>query len=143
MAHVARRGELVDVLAHPVVVAWQEGAVVAVLSYDIARTDCEILTLHTARQWSGLGSRLIADAAELAAAAGCRRLWLVTTNDNVDALRFYQRRGFRLADLRCGAVDDARRGLKPTIAQRGAYGIPIRDEIELIAELPLTAPARY
>jgi hypothetical protein len=55
----------------------------------------------------------------------------VTTNDNVDALRFYQRRGFRLRAVRPGAVDDARRTLKPEIPAVGEQGIPIRDEIEL------------
>ncbi len=75
--------------------------------------------------------------ARLAAAAGCRRFWVLTTNDNVDALRFYQRRGFRLTAIRCGAVDQARRTLKPQIPMIGNYGIPIRDEIELAQDLPL------
>jgi ribosomal protein S18 acetylase RimI-like enzyme len=59
------------------------------------------------------------------------RIWLVTTNDNVDALRFYQRRGFRLRALRPGAVDEARRLLKPRIPATGIYGIELRDELEL------------
>jgi hypothetical protein len=58
-------------------------------------------------------------------------LWLVTTNDNLDALRFYQRRGFRITEVRLGAVDEARRTLKPGIPAIGASGIPIRDEIVL------------
>ncbi len=67
----------------------------------------------------------------LAARHGCARLWLITTNDNVDALRFYQRRGFELAALHRRAVDESRSRLKPEIPVAGAYGIPIRDEIEL------------
>lgn len=63
--------------------------------------------------------------------ADCDRIWLVTTNDNLDALRFYQRRGFSLCALRPGAVDDARHTLKPSISRTGAYGIPLRDELEL------------
>jgi hypothetical protein len=62
---------------------------------------------------------------------------VVTTNDNVDALRFYQRRGFRLTAVRCGAVDQSRRTVKPQIPVTGNYGIPIRDEIELVQDLPL------
>jgi hypothetical protein len=58
-------------------------------------------------------------------------VWLVTTNDNLVALRFYQRRGFRLSALRPGAVDEARRRLKPAIPDAGAFGIPLRDELEL------------
>jgi Acetyltransferase (GNAT) family len=74
---------------------------------------------------------LIAAIRDLAASHDCRRLWVVTTNDNVDALRFYQRRGFRLAALRPGAVDESRRTLKPEIPAIGDQGIPLRDELEL------------
>jgi ribosomal protein S18 acetylase RimI-like enzyme len=56
---------------------------------------------------------------------------VVTTNDNVEALRFYQRRGFRLARIRPGAVDRSREMLKPEIPRSGAYDIPLRDELEL------------
>lgn len=66
-----------------------------------------------------------------AAAAGASRLWLVTTNDNVDALRFYQRHGFRLHALHPGAVDRSRATLKPEIPPLGAHGIPLRDELVL------------
>jgi hypothetical protein len=68
-------------------------------------------------------------------AAGLSRIWVVTTNDNLDALRFYQRRGFRLLALRPAAVDAARRSLKPSIGTVGSYGIPLRDELELVLDL--------
>jgi len=63
-------------------------------------------------------------------------VWVVTTNDNVDALRFYQRRGFHISAVRPGAVDHARTHLKPTIPSTGSHGIPIRDEIELTLRPP-------
>ncbi|MDQ4096453.1 MAG: GNAT family N-acetyltransferase, partial [Actinomycetota bacterium] len=66
---------------------------------------------------------------------GARELWLVTTNDNLDALRFYQRRGFRLSEVRAGAVD-ASRAVKPVIPAIGRYGIPLRDELILVRALP-------
>jgi acetolactate synthase regulatory subunit len=53
----------------------------------------------------------------------------------VDALRFYQRRGFRLAALHAGAVDDSRARLKPEIPVTGDHGIALRDELELEVEL--------
>jgi hypothetical protein len=65
---------------------------------------------------------------------GVAVLRLTTTNDNLTALRFYQRRGFRIAAVRPGAVAAARR-LKPTIPELGEHGIPIRDEIELALTL--------
>jgi hypothetical protein len=62
------------------------------------------------------------------------RLRLTTTNDNLDALRFYQRRGFRIMGVRQGAVDDART-LKPSIPAVGNYGIPLRDELDLVRDI--------
>jgi len=71
----------------------------------------------------------------IAIAAGCRRHSLVTTNDNVDGLRFYQRQGFHFAKLHEGAVDRSRELLKPEIPEIGDHGIPLRDELELRKEL--------
>jgi hypothetical protein len=69
-----------------------------------------------------------------ARAAGSSRIWLVTTNDNLRALRFYQRRGLRIVGVDPGAVDRARE-MKPSIPTVAENGIPIRDEIRL--ELPI------
>ena len=132
---VARRGELLGPSDYPMLIAEADGAPGGLLTYVVTGADCEILTLHATRQWAGVGSALIEAMRAVAVEHGCRRLWVLTTNDNVDALRFYQRRGFRLSALRPGAVDKARHELKPDIPGVGAYGIPIRDEIEL--ELPL------
>jgi len=129
---VARRGELVDATTRPALaVTGERGELRGVLTYDIVGDECEILTLHVEDQWTGSGTALVAAVAPIAAGAGCRRLWVVTTNDNVDALRFYQRRGFRIAAVRPGAVDEARRTLKPQIPPTGSYGIRLSDEIEL------------
>ena len=128
---VARRGVLVDSLDHPAVLAWSDGELVGVATYVVDGDRCELLTLHAATRLTGIGSALLSAVAERARVAGCRRLWVVTTNDNVDALRFYQRRGFRLAVLRRGAVDRSRELLKPEIPRVGDHGIPLRDELEL------------
>ena len=128
---VARRAELVDALDHPAVLAWSEGRLVGAATYAIDGEACEVLTLHAGVRFTGTGSALIAALKEFAIDAGCRRLWVVTTNDNVDALRFYQRRGFRLAQLRPGAVDASRQELKPEIPRLGDHDIPLRDELEL------------
>jgi len=98
--------------------------------------------LHADVRGRGVGTALIAEAKRVATQAGCRRLWLITTNDNVDALRFYQRRGFRLATLHRGAVDDSRARLKPEIPEIGDHRIPLRDELELEHELVPELPAR-
>jgi GNAT superfamily N-acetyltransferase len=136
---VARRNQLIDPLEHPALLAEDQrgGRLLGVLTYvvDRDRAQCEVLTLHAVQQWRGVGTALLQLVEQVAAQQGCGRLWLVTTNDNVDALRFYQRRGFRLAALRRGAVDDGRARLKPEIPTVGDYGIPLRDELELDKQL--------
>jgi len=77
---------------------------------------------------------LVDTVKEGAKAKGCRRLWLITTNDNLNALGFYQRRGFRLIALHPNALEASRK-LKPQISLKAANGIPIRDELELELEL--------
>ncbi len=128
---VARRGVLVNSLDHPAVLAWSEGELAGVATYVVDGGDCELLTLHAATRLLGVGSALLTAVLDLARDAGCRRLWVVTTNDNIDALRFYQRRGFRLARIHPGAVDRSREKLKPEIPRSGAHGIPLHDELEL------------
>jgi ribosomal protein S18 acetylase RimI-like enzyme len=132
---VARLGALAHPLDHPMLVAERDGRLVGVLTYVMRGAECEILTLHADEHRKGVGSALIAEVERIARRAGCTRLWLITTNDNVDALRFYQRRGFRLAALHPGAVDDSRTRLKPEIPEVGDHGIPIRDELQLEQEL--------
>lgn len=100
------------------------------LTYHIEGDACEIVTLDSLAPNAGIGTALIEAVRQAAQRAGCRRLWLVTTNDNTAALRFYQKRGFALAALRCNAVNRARL-IKPEIPLSGNDGIPIRDEIEL------------
>jgi GNAT superfamily N-acetyltransferase len=130
----ARLGELVYPLDYPAFVAQTAGGQLAgMLTYVPVKDwqQCEILTLHVDEQWHGTGTALIEAAGQLARRHRCTRLWVITTNDNVDALRFYQRRGFCLVRVHCGAVDRSRATLKPEIPPVGAYGIPLRDEIEL------------
>jgi len=118
-------------------IALEGGAPAGFLTYVLDGDACEVLTLNAVTSWRGAGTALLEAMAAVARDAGCSRLWLVTTNDNVDALRFYQRRGFRLRELRPGAVDRTRLDLKPEIPEVGDHGIPIRDELEL--ELRLSA----
>jgi len=68
--------------------------------------------------------------AAVAREEGCRRVWLITTNDNLRALRFYQRRGFHLVAMHPNALARSRE-LKPSIPEIGLDGIPLRDELEL------------
>ena len=103
---------------------------VGLLTYTIDDDACEIVTVDAVIEGDGVGSLLIGSVADVARAAGCSRLWLVTTNDNVRALGFYRKHGFDVVDVREGAVDASRR-LKASIPLANGAGVPIQDEIEL------------
>jgi GNAT superfamily N-acetyltransferase len=96
------------------------------------RPIAELVAISAFVRHRGIGSALLRSIVERL--EGFELLRLTTTNDNLDALRFYQRRGFRLQALRPGAVDAAR-AYKPTISAVGEHGIPIRDELDLALEL--------
>jgi ribosomal protein S18 acetylase RimI-like enzyme len=112
-------------------IAERAGRVAGLVTFDVAGDMLEIVTLNAIDRRAGIGTMLIDAVVKAARRRGCREVRLTTTNDNIDALRFYQRRGFRLAELRPGAVDRARRE-KPEIPRTGDYGIPLRDEIDLM-----------
>jgi N-acetylglutamate synthase-like GNAT family acetyltransferase len=78
----------------------------------------------------GIGSALIDAVKNIAVKKGCRRLWLITTNDNTKALCFWQKRGFKISAIHVNAIERSRK-IKPEIPLTGNDGIPIRDEIEL------------
>ncbi|MGS2614598.1 GNAT family N-acetyltransferase [Micromonospora sp. LZ34] len=106
------------------------GAVVGALAHHTDADGLEVVSVVAATPGGGVGTALLAAATETARAAAAARLWLITTNDNLRALRFYQRRGLRLVGVDRGAVDRARR-LKPTIPTVGENGIPLHDELIL------------
>ena len=116
------------------VIAWRGTERVGAATYRIDGTDAELLSLDALDRGRGIGTALLAEVEYLVAAAGVARLRLITTNDNLDALRFYQRRGYRIAAVYAGAVDEAR-ARKPSIPFEGNDGIPIHDEIELAKRL--------
>jgi len=91
---------------------------------------CEVITLSCSVEGAGVGSMLLAAAVEAARAAGCSRVFLTTTNDNLRAIGFYQKRGWSLVAVHRGAMDEARK-IKPSISRIGMHGVPLRDELEL------------
>ncbi len=100
------------------------------LTYHIAEGQVEIVTLDSAESNQGVGTALISETLSLARSSNYRRIWLITTNDNTAALRFYQKQGFHIAAIHQDAVNESR-NIKPEIPITGLDGIPIRDEIEL------------
>lgn len=118
----------------PGFVVEENGQVLGLATYRIENDKCELMSLDSLIEGQGIGAQLLEAVTVAARQAGLRRFYLTTTNDNLNALRFYQKRGFRLCELRSGAVNETRK-LKPSIPLVGFDGIPIRDELELEKDL--------
>ena len=127
--NMAIRGELVDMTRLPGIIARDANDILGLITYRFSGADCEITSLDSLREGVGIGTELLRRVTAIATARGCRRLTLITTNDNIHALRFYQRRGFDMARLYRNALQRSRQ-LKPSIPLIGEDGIPLRHEIE-------------
>jgi GNAT superfamily N-acetyltransferase len=124
------RGHVYSLADMDALIAWSGQARVGLATYLVSGAGCELMSLNAVAEGQGAGTALLAAVEEEARRRGCARVWLITSNDNLDALRFYQRQGYRLCAVYPGAIDEARK-LKPTIPLTGYFGIPIRDEVEL------------
>lgn len=103
---------------------------IGLLTFFIKDSECEVTSIDSLREGQGIGSMLIEKATEEARKQGCKRLFLITTNDNLNALGFYQKRGFEIVTIYRGAINESRKR-KPSIPLIGYNNIPLRDEIEL------------
>lgn len=129
----ARRGELMDVLEGEALVAVDSVGMLGVVSWCVGpASTAEIRALAVARRARrrGVGSRLLKEAHARLRERGIRSVWLITTNDNAGAIALYRGAGYRLKARHTGAVDELRRTIKPSIAEIGAGGVPITDELE-------------
>jgi GNAT superfamily N-acetyltransferase len=127
---VVGHGRVYRVAELPGFVAEERDEPLGLVTYSISGDACEIVTIDSLREGTGIGSALVEAVASLAREVGCRRLWLITTNDNLRMLRFSQKRGLTLVAVYPNAVEESRK-LKPQIPLIGRDGIPIRDELEL------------
>jgi N-acetylglutamate synthase-like GNAT family acetyltransferase len=119
----------------PAFVAVDRAEMIGLTTYNIEKSECEMVTLNSMREGIGIGSALVEAVKTAAVKSRCRRVWLITTNDNLKAIGFYQKRGFMLVAVHCNALEESRR-LKPSIPMIGIDGISLRDEIEM--EIRLT-----
>jgi GNAT superfamily N-acetyltransferase len=127
---VARLGELVDPTQLPGFVAWIDGERVGLVSYAVRGEECEVVSIRSLREGHGVGRALLDAVRDAAIEAGCGRLWLITTNNNLRALGVYQQWGMDIVALHRDAVSKARQ-LKRSIPERDARGIRIAHELEL------------
>lgn len=107
---------------------------VGLLTYQVEESECEVVSLDSRAEGIGIGTALVNELVSAAKEAKIHRIWMITTNDNLPALKFWQKRNFRLVHVHRNSIEQARR-LKPQIPITGIEGIPILDELEL--EMPL------
>lgn len=112
----------------------RDGRIVGLVTFRADGDGLEVLTLNSTLEGQRIGSALMLAVIDETRRRGCNRLWLTTTNDNLRAIGFYQRLGFRITAVHVGAVDEARR-LKPQIPLVGRDGIEIHDELVLELQL--------
>lgn len=127
-------GNSYDSSVLPGFAAMEGGEVLGAILYRMEDGACEIAVVYSLLENRGIGTALIRKVIETARETGCGRVWLVTTNDNVHALRFYQKFGFTLKDVHIGSMATTRR-LKPGVPETGIDGIPLSHEMEFEMEL--------
>jgi len=127
---IVTRGQVYHADNLPGIIAIQDDKPVGLLIYCLNEDECQIVSMNSLIEGMGIGSALMEAVRTMAASVGSKRLWLITTNDNTSALRFYQKKGFRLVAIYPDALKESR-VLKPEIPLTGMNGIPLRDEIEL------------
>jgi ribosomal protein S18 acetylase RimI-like enzyme len=126
-------GQPVSVSDARLLVAETEGGVSGALAWRRHNGHLHIIALATDPMWqrAGVGGYLLAEAEALARREGLPRVVVTMTNDNIPALYFYQRRGYRLSALLSGAVSSHPRNRDLA----GFAGIPIEDELQLAKNL--------
>ena len=119
--------------------AQEGGKNIGAITWALNPPESEIVSLDALIEDRGIGTALIGKAEEAIMAQGCTKISLITSNDNIRALAFYQKRGYRIESIFPGAIDMARRD-KPSIPLMGDNGIPIHDEILLTKSLHQQLP---
>ncbi|WP_410983734.1 GNAT family N-acetyltransferase [Bacillus cereus] len=114
----------------PGFIAIEDNRIIGIITYEISENDCEIVSLDSFKEKKGIGTKLIECVIDIAKKQCCKKVWLITTNDNTNALRFYQKRGFIMTNLYIDAVKEARK-IKKEIPFIGYDNIAILHEIQL------------
>ena len=131
---MAVQGESIDLGSAEGFYACEGDEITGLITYRLTGKEMEILSLDSLHERQGTGTALLSEAILKAKETGVRRICLITTNDNLSAMRFYQKRGFRMVRTYRDALDLARK-IKPEIPLIGIDGIPLKDEIEFEMEL--------
>ncbi|WP_125703231.1 GNAT family N-acetyltransferase [Lacticaseibacillus daqingensis] len=105
-----------------------DDTVVGLITFAIHGNAMAIVSLNSVRGGRGIGKRLLALAENRARMIGLTKMDVSVMNDNLQALGFFQRQGYRLTKIIRGSIDIARQR-KPEIPFIGADDIPLHDEV--------------
>ena len=100
------------------------------ITYTTTGLEIEITGLVSLKEKIGIGSALVKGVVELAEKQKVEKVCLVTTNDNLNGIGFWQKKGFKLVKVYPNAMEYVRK-LKPSVPLIGENDIPLRDELEL------------
>ena len=135
---IVTKGNIIDITGLPGFIAVENENLAGALLYQIKNDECEIVVLYNLMEGKNIGTKLINAVIEQAKEKACKRIWLITTNDNTSAIRYYQKRGFTLNAIHINAF----RVTQQLKGEFGEYGenenglilgiddIPILHEIE-------------
>ena len=128
------RGKIIDGTKLDGFLLQEENTSIGLVTYTFFGDICEIVSLDSKRENIGIGSALLKEIEKIAIDNNCKKMRLITTNDNMRALQFYQKRGYCLTKLYPNAMEEVRK-VKPNVTELGDNDIPLRDEIELEKQL--------
>ncbi|QWU46702.1 GNAT family N-acetyltransferase [Bacillus sp. NP247] len=114
----------------PGFIALKNDRIVGIITCEVLKNMCEVVSLDSFEEGNGIGTKLVDCVLQMARENECEKVWLITTNDNMNALRFYQKRNFMMTNLYIDAVKEARK-IKKEIPFIGYDNIAISHEIQL------------
>lgn len=123
------QGKVIDMTKLDGIIAIDNSNIVGLAMYDILNNECELISINSLHEHQGIGTTLLDKVIDIAKQNNCTKIKLITTNDNINAIKFYQQKGFDMVKLYCNAVDKARK-LKPNIPLVGDNNIVLKHEIE-------------
>lgn len=127
------RGRIIDMTTAEGFAVYENGNIIGLITYIVKDNECEIMSLDSLKERQGIGTVLLNKVIETAAKESWAKIKLITTNDNINAIGFYQKRGFDMVRLYHNALDISRK-LKPSIPLLGDNNIPLKHEIEFEME---------
>ena len=131
---ISVRGKIIDGTKLAGFFLQENNEIIGIVTYAFFGNVCEIVSLDSKRENAGIGSELLKKVEKIAKDNNCEKMRLITTNDNIRALQFYQKRGYYLTKIYQNAMDEVRK-VKPSVPLIGENDIPLRDEIELEKKL--------